>query len=230
MTDSRASDDPKPRGIERLMKRPINLPVDLPPLNGGFGMWPWVIAGLTFLLAMALWLLFANGALSQVERRMIHPGAAASAEHQQQIISFETRLARVLSASVESKLRTLERSVERGTLTGEELRLIEATANELRLLQSNPAALASSAASLDVTEHPRYQSKAVAGPETHAGELLQQIAKLRQFYYASLIAFALLALLVAGLWFHTRRRQRLIAAPIRHRIPVFNSYHEGRQR
>lgn len=230
MTDSPASDNSKPRGIEQLMERSINFDVDPSPMNGRLGKWWWFFAAAAFLSAMSLWLIFAHGAMSTVERQVTPAGTGSNSEHRQQLMSFETRLARVLSASVESKLRTLERSVERGPLTAEELRLIEATANELRLLQSNPGALAASAVSLDVKEHPRYQAVAAARPDTHANELLHHIAKLRQVYYASLIAFALLALLAAGLWFHARRRNRLIEAPMRHRLPVLNSYQQGRQR
>ena len=230
MTESCPSDEHKPRGVEQLVQRSINLPVDLSPVSGSIGAWLWLIGGIALLLVMLVWLVFAHSAMSRLEGQLIRPGAEAHAEHRQQLLSFETRLARVLSVSVESKLRALERSVERGPLTAEELRLIEATANELRLLQSNPAALAASASSLDQKEHPRYRSVAAGGSEAETGALLHHIAKLRQFYYASLIGFALFALLAAGLWLNTRRHHRLIDAPIRHRLPVFNSYKEGRQR
>lgn len=225
------SDEGDPRSVSAPPQRHVDLPVVIPS-KGRAGAPFWWLLGVLCLLVAAFWVLSLATAIDRLEKRLAAPAASRDAgaypEQQQQIRSFETRLARVLGASVESKLRALERSVERGPLSAEELRLLESAATELRLLQSNSAAGAAS----DRPEHPRFQSVPGTGDskEKEGPELLHEIAKLRNIFYASLIGLALMSLTVVGLWFNSRRRYRLIEAPARHRLPVIASYREDRER
>lgn len=231
MIETNPSDEGKPQRADTLPKPHFELHVEMPRTKSRILPLLWLLVGVA---CMLVWLLSVHGAIGKLEKRLtaqsIGPDAGPKAEQQQQIRSFETRLARVLGASVESKLRTLEKSVERGALSTEELRLLESAASELRLLQSNPAALAAVGAAVDTPEHPRFQALAGSRPENRTGELVHDIAELRNFYYASLIGFALFGLMAAGLWFSARRRYRLIEAPARHQLPVIKSYHEDRGR
>lgn len=233
MTDPNPCDEEGVPGASHCPTRQTHLPASLAPAKRRTSRWSWLLLAILSLIVMwTAWLWSIHGAMSKLERQLAVPGAhqeaAGPSEQQQQILSFETRLARVLGASVESKLRTLERSVERGPLNAEELRLIESTATELRLLQSNPGAL--EAATLEAKEHPRYQAFPADESSDKTDALLAEIAELRKLYYASLISLALCWLIAAGFWINARLRHRLIEAPTRHRLPVLKSLVENRER
>lgn len=232
MTDLNPCDEEGTPDTDHRPLRQGQFPVSVAPVKKRHGsLLPWVLAA-AFVIAMLAWVWMVHGAMSKLERRLAVPAVdrstAVLSEQQQQIQSFETRLARVLGASVESKLRTLERSVERGSLTPEELRLIEATANELRLLQSNPTALGE--ATREVKDHPRYQAVAADEMQDLPDAMMAEIAALRKAYYAALIGLVLCMLMAAGLWFNARRRHRLIEVPAQPRVPLIHRLMEDRRR
>lgn len=227
-SDEKASAEPSP-SHPRHSAYPIPaIPADPPRRR-----WIWWALGFALLCVLAAWVLSLHGAMRRIEQSLAAPvqESLPLPERQQQILSFETRLARILGASVESKLRALERSVERGPLSPEELRLLESTANELRLLQANPAGVAGAVPEL--RDHPRYQATeaSVGNPaDADAERRLEDINELRKLYYASLICLSLFGMVSFGVWYHRRRRFRLLGLPLQHQLPVFKSYQEDRER
>lgn len=233
MTDPNPSNESQ-AGHEGLLPEAMpGLPIRVEHAGVG-GRWYWWLVGVAAFVSALAWLWSVHGAMSRIEGRLSAPAfrqdLGERAEQRQQILSFETRLARILGTSVESKLRSLERSVERGPLSTEELRLLESTANELRLLQANPAVAAGLAG--EAKDHPRYQAVEPKDQVfTELQDTLGDIAELRKIYYSALICFSLVGLIAAGLWYRQCSRSRLARmAPPRHQLAILKHYQEDRGR
>lgn len=234
MTDQNPSNEEQAEHPGLLPDATPGLPMCADHIDPGTGArWFWWLIGVATFVAALAWVWSVHGAMTRLEGRLSAPAFrqdfGGRTEQRQQILSFETRLARIVGTSVESKLRALERSVERGPLSTEELRLLESTANELRLLQSNPAVAAGLAG--EAKDHPRYQA---AEPKvqmpSELQETLSDIAELRKIYYSALICFAFVGLLAAGLWYRQRCRYRLARMTPRHQLAVMKHYQEDRGR
>lgn len=190
----------------------------------------WIVGLITTLVVVISWLLRVQASLARLESGLAataKPAVDAAAALSPEVRTLEARLARVLSASVESKLRRLEHSVERGTLGGEDLQLLEAAAGELRLLRAQPAGLETAGRS---GEHPRYQS--VAAPSIAGGtkDALGQVSELRTFVYIVVVCLALFLLVALGLWYSTARQVRMIAATPRRQLPAMRASRENQRR
>ncbi len=188
----------------------------------------WTLGIIAMMLLIVVWLYRVQSSLARLEGGISAPALANSGQEPQlspEVKTLEGRLARVLSASVESKLRRLEQSVERGTLGGEDLQLLEAAAGELRLLRSQPQG---GMGQDRTTEHPRYRS--VQAPATATGtDALGQVEELRAIVYAVVVCVALLLLLAIGLWFSTSRQVRMISASPRHQLPAMRPSRENQR-
>jgi hypothetical protein len=186
----------------------------------------WTVGILAMLVLMVIWLYRVQTSLARLEGGIATPATVNQEPRlSPEVKTLEGRLARVLSASVESKLRRLEQSVERGTLGGEDLQLLEAAAGELRLLRSQPAG---GMGHDRAPEHPRYQ--AIESPATAAGpDALGQVKELRAVVYAVVVCLALLLLLAIGLWFSTSRQVRMITASPRHQLPAMRPSRENQR-
>jgi hypothetical protein len=231
MTDQNPTNDEHVWNPNVPSRGHVPLPVSSDTVDTGLGRWVWLCVAAAVILAAVVWVWGLHGTMTRLERRLSAPAlrqdVGERVEQQQQILSFETRLARILGSSVESKLRTLERSVERGPLTAEELRLLESTASELRLLQANPAVAAGLA--VEQKDHPRYNSVvASTSPSSLIDDGLSDIAELRKMYYSALICLALAGMFGAGFWYRQRRRYRLAQMTPRHQLPVLKHYQEDR--
>ncbi|RYU62983.1 hypothetical protein EWI61_00495 [Methylolobus aquaticus] len=189
----------------------------------------WTLGIIAMMLLIVVWLYRVQTSLARLEGGISAPALANSGQEPQlspEVKTLEGRLARVLSASVESKLRRLEQSVERGALGGEDLQLIEAAAGELRLLRSQPQG--GMGHDRGATEHPRYHS--VQTPATAAGkDPLGQVEELRALVYAVVVCVALLLLLAIGLWFSTSKQVRMISASPRHQLPAMRPSRENQR-
>jgi hypothetical protein len=189
----------------------------------------WII-GLAALVAfMATWVVRVQASLARLES-----GLAMGSANQTggmpgpspEVRTLEARLARVLSASVETKLRRLEHSVERGTLGGEDLQLLEAAAGELRLLRTQPPGAGALEAA---AEHPRYQSVSSPRGAGDGRDALGQISDLRTFVYILVVCLALFLLIALGLWYNTARQVRMIAATPRRQLPAMQASRESQR-
>jgi hypothetical protein len=193
--------------------------------------WLGVLAAIVFVV---VWLVRVQASLRRLEGRVAvsaigQPAGDMNTARSPEVQALEARLSRVLTASVESKLRRLEHSVDRGTLGGEDLQLLEAVAGELRLLRSQPSGAPDLQHGEAMTEHPRYRSvAAVAGP-SRSEDVLQQVGELRTFVYIVVVCLALFLTLALGLWYSTARRVRMIATAPRRQLASLKTPHGNRR-
>jgi len=186
----------------------------------------WLVGLLALLAFMAIWVHRVQASLARLESGIANSASAAVAGPSPEVRSLEARLARVLSASVETKLRRLEHSVERGTLGGEDLQLLEAAAGELRLLRTQPPG----AGALEgAAEHPRYQSVSSPRGAGDGTDALGQVSDLRTFVYIVVVCLALFLLIALGLWYNTARQMRMIAATPRRQLPAMQTSRESQR-
>lgn len=231
MTDQNPSNKQHDGNAGVPSRAQVALPVRSDLAEAAPGRWPWLLVGIAVIFGAAFWVWSLHGSMTRLERRLSSPtlpqDVGDRVQQEQQILSFETRLARILGSSVESKLRALERSVERGPLNAEELRLLESAASELRLLQANPAVAAGLV--VDQKDHPRYGAvEASTATVAASQDNLRAVAELRTIYYSALICFALVGLLAAGLWYRQRHRYRLTQIIRQHQLTVIKHYQEDR--
>lgn len=192
----------------------------------------WIFGFLAVICLMVLWLARVQASLARMEHRLALTVASRlgdSAQANAEVSTLEARLARVLSASVESKLRRLEHSVERGTLGGEDLQLLEAVAGELRLLRSHPPPEQTDLLRAPTAEHPRYQPVAPVGGAASGADTLGQVAELRTLVYTVVVCLALLLTIALGLWYSTARQVRLIATMPRRQLVAMRTSRENQR-
>jgi hypothetical protein len=192
----------------------------------------WLVGAMALLVLVTLSLVRVQGSLGRLEGRLIAssvPSAGKPDGVLPEVQALESRLARVISASVESKLRRLEHSVERGTLGGEDLQLLESVAGELRLLRAQPVGLSGLPGPDGPLEHPRYKALPSPTSELQSKDVLEQIAHLRTFVYAVVICLALFLTIVLGLWYSTERRVRMIASTPRRQLAAMRTAHENQR-
>lgn len=190
-----------------------------------------VMLGATLLLVFFGWLLKVEAAIGRVEKRLavesLKKEPTLLPEQEEQLQILETRFVRVIGASVDAKLRTLERSVERGSLAPEDLRLMEDITGEIRFLRAHRAELSEIAPPmLDAPEHPRFQPVASEAPEAQGVDLLHEIARLRTLFYALAIGLGVAAMGLASAY---RRRNRLIESASRQQLPIIRTLQKNQR-
>lgn len=186
----------------------------------------WALGVIAILVLMVSWVMRVQTSLARLEHGIAGlpaPLGSATPALSPEVRTLEARLARVLSASVESKLRRLEQSVERGTLGGEDLQLLEAAAGELRLLRAQPPGVHGAD---DAGEHLRYQSVGARPGAGSGADALGQIAELRTFVYVLVSCLALLLLVVLGVWYGRARRVQMLASAPRRQLPAMRASQE----
>lgn len=194
----------------------------------------WWLGVLAAILFVVVWLVRVQASLRRLEGRVVvsaigQPVGDMTAARSPEVQALEARLSRVLTASVESKLRRLEHSVDRGTLGGEDLQLLEAVSGELRLLRSQPTGARALQNGEATAEHPRYRSVASAGGSSRSEDVLQQVGELRTVVYIVVVCLALFLTLALGLWYSTARRVRMIASAPRRQLTSLKTPHGNRR-
>jgi HAMP domain-containing protein len=190
-----------------------------------------IIIGALVLICLMVWSMRVERALGRFERRL-DAGAnnALLPAQQQQLRSLETRYARLVEASVETKLRSLEKNAERGTLAAEDLRLLQDVTGELRFLREHPDQIAAESAVAPSFEHPRFSPLAAPEPAVDGSELLRQIDQLRSYFYVLSLGLGIMAIIAGGFWFGYRRRGRLIASSGQRQLPLIRALEHHKRR
>ena len=179
----------------------------------------WIVLVAALAVAVVVWLIRVQASLARLEKGLA-AGAASLGEADPDVKKLEARFAKVLGASVETKLRRLERRVERGTLSGEDLDLLESAAGELKLLRAQPPAVLHADAG---AEHPRYRTVGTPAGSPADGVTLEQISDLQSFIRVLVVCFAIFALALMGLWYRTARQVRIVAANPPRQLPAMHS-------
>lgn len=190
-----------------------------------------IVLAAIIMCGLIAWALRLERVVSRVERRVSGSGTtlSLSSSEQKQLEALEQRYARLVEASLESRLLTLERSAQRGTLSAEDTRVLQEVTHELRFLREHTAQPSSAEHDpATANEHPRYGP--VPAADIGSGAVLRQIDELRTFFYLLTVCVGIMAILAAGLWFGYRRRMRLIESPVQHQVPYIRALEQPRRR
>lgn len=146
-----------------------------------------VIGLIVFLFFLGLFLLPSDNPLEKIQanRAIAPPSNPAIAE---QISILKSQVSGLVSGSIESKLRTLEENIKKGS-TNNALGDIQELRREVRLLQD-------------------ASSQSVPGSSNAASSeaVLKEISHLKQLVYLTLASGSLIFAAIAGIWLNKRYR------------------------
>lgn len=174
------------------------------------------IAALVLLACMAVlgsYLFFRSGLfISHVQDSL----RAASGDtdkiriYNQQLESLQGKMAGFIADSVETKLRTLEKSVAAGTVGTEEFRTFEELKSELKLLETYSLGTSGNGMDQARLDHQRFQVLPGSRQTTSAGDLMREVLHLQNLFYLGIASCGMIGLLVGGYWWqHEARHKRL---------------------
>jgi hypothetical protein len=117
----------------------------------------------------------------------------------QQMNLLRDRLHGLMADSVEIRLKSLERSIAAGKVSGDDLMVFQTLQRDLQSLESYARTPGSPGLDFAIPEHPRYQAAGMAaGAMLASGDLLGEISRLRTLLYLCLTGVLAAGGLVAG--------------------------------
>lgn len=129
------------------------------------------------------------------------------------------RLHGLMADSVEIRLKSLERSIAAGKISGDDLLVFQTLQNDLKTLESYERAPGSPGLESRAREHPRYQA---AGVVLVKGDLLREISRLRTLLYLCVTGLLAAGGALAGRYWISSRRHAVLNNPAAARAPLLN--------
>jgi hypothetical protein len=116
----------------------------------------------------------------------------------------------LLAESVEVRLKSLEKNVEAGKITADDLRAFEELQKDLKLLESYAGAGGTTALDYSEREHSRFRAIPEAGPVRNE-QLLSEMVEVKTLFYLCLAGIATGTLMMMGYyWMRHRGEARYI--------------------
>lgn len=132
----------------------------------------------------------------------------------QQMGALRDRLHGLMADSVEIRLKSLERNIAAGKVSGDDLIVFQTLQNDLRSLESYERASGSSGLGSAAREHPRYQAAGLsAGAMLANGDMLREISRLRTLLYICVTGLLAAGGLVAGRYWISSRHPSALNKP-----------------
>lgn len=159
---------------------------------------PWRAFALILLLLAGIFALFwqFHGELKTLESSVVREsgGGERLKAMNQQMEVLRDRLHGLMADSVEIRLKTLERNLAAGKVSGDDLILFQTLQNDMQSLEAYATVAGTPGLDYAAREHPRFQPVGMAaGAVLSQGEMLREISRLRTLLY-----LCLTGLLAAG--------------------------------
>lgn len=172
---------------------------------------------IAILVAVAACLLFtvvcvllfqARGFLDRFETKLT---AEAGGENRLQAINrqvdaLQGKFNGLLAESVETRLKTLEKSVESGKVGPEDLRVFEELKSDLQRLENYAETSGPALFDYAQHEHSRYHRVPDAKQPVGNRDLLDQVLELKSLFYFCFVLLVTSTLFAAGFWLRQHRR------------------------
>lgn len=165
---------------------------------------PWRVILFTLLLLAGILSIFwqFHQKLNSLESRLVlnASGGERLQAMGQQMNLLRDRLHGLMADSVEIRLKSLERSIAAGKVTGDDLMVFQTLQRDLQSLESYALTPGSPGIDLAIPEHPRYHAAGMTAgaPLASSGDLLGEISRLRTLLYLCLTGVLAAGGLVVG--------------------------------
>jgi hypothetical protein len=174
------------------------------------------------LFALVVLLFFqVQGFIGNVETKRAEAGSDARLRAMdQQMQALRGQFNGLLAESIENRLRLLQKSVDSGKASADDLRVFAELQRDLALLESY-AGRGTPVPAAESFEHMRYQPLVTAPPPrvVRNDQLLDEVRQLKLLFVVSATGIALVALVLAVLYaLRQRRGLRTLEAPL-HAVP-----------
>jgi hypothetical protein len=186
-------------------------PVPRVPVRG-----PGIVVALAacLLLASVLVLFFqVRGFLDHIETRLIAESSGVDIRLRamgQQMEALRGKFHGLLAESVEMRLKSLEKIVESGKVSADDLRAFEELQKDLKALENYAGTSGVGGLDYPAQEHSRFRP--MAQPQVvHNTGLMAEVVELKTLFYFCLVGIAVSAVAMVGYyWIRQRRHARYI--------------------
>lgn len=200
--------------VELITRHPLPepRPVDYWPAR----YWGLLLMGI---LLVACVYLFLNAGLRfdafQTRVAVANDGDAAKLRvYNQKLESLQNRMTVFVADSVETKIKSLEKNIESGTVGAQEISALEELKAEVKLLEKYSVGGGGHLTDLARLDHPRFRVTPGSRNPQPDEDLLYEVSRMKYLLYFGIASCGLVGLMLGGYWWQTNARIKRLSAEL----------------